>query len=439
MTTRPTTLVESDQLAQAALNVIRNETLVPRGKRWLFSRLSKASRDYERAVQEITARRRESREKAVEQRIAKERADANAVFERAETSAQQTHAEELAHARQPYNETETQARSERDAAIAAANLVYQQMMDKANRLYLQEAATIDQQRNELVAEAKALRDEAYAALEAKRKADMAQIARDLKTIPLEGPMRIVEDREAWPADERKKALIGIVDMAGRDDFGPEYADLCLRNVMGYVFQDRYLKPDAQHHRLMDVNLLEALVDLARRSPEKRPTIVKYMHDIVVQNPGHSSPTFIKNLTELYVIASSDIKTVYVDDPTENELIFDQMRAHIADSLKLTPRRSQVPPPLTGSGPAREASSVSDVDDDKKTPVMVRRHDEEITADVDVRDLVLFEPTEGPDDVAGEIPLASPDSQPTASSSPPPPSRPRPPGSRGKRRMTEDST
>ncbi|MEY4583462.1 MAG: hypothetical protein RL701_8165, partial [Pseudomonadota bacterium] len=66
MNTRSTTWVESDQLAQAAVNVLRNEELVPKNKRWPFSRVSKAYRDYDKAVQEITVRRREARERAVE-------------------------------------------------------------------------------------------------------------------------------------------------------------------------------------------------------------------------------------------------------------------------------------------------------------------------------------------------------------------------------------
>ena len=52
MTTRSTTLVESDQLAQAAATVLQTEDFIPRGKRWPFSRLSKAHRDYEKAVSE---------------------------------------------------------------------------------------------------------------------------------------------------------------------------------------------------------------------------------------------------------------------------------------------------------------------------------------------------------------------------------------------------
>lgn len=426
MSTRPTTLVESDQLAQAAVNVIRNEALVPKGKRWLFSRMSKASRDYERAVQEITTRRRESRQNAVEQKLSEERAAADAIFGQAEGTAEQVHAARVAQARRPYDETEARVRSDRDAAVAAANLAYQQAMDEASRVYQQETATYDQERNALISDAKAIREGAYAALEAKRRSALAQIARDMKTIPLEGPMRIVEDREAWPAEERKKALIGIVDMAGRDDFEMEYADLCLRNVMGYVFQDRYLKPDAQQHRLMDVNLLEALVDLARRRPDKRPTVVKYMHDIVVQNPGHSSAAFIRALTELYVVASSDTETVYADNPADNEHIFDEMRAHIADTLKLTPRRSQVPPPPPTNGTSsREAVAACDYDD-QLTPVMVRRADADITADVDIHDLLPVEPAETASPAAEVVEPSTPEASPPEVSEPadapsPPPS------------------
>lgn len=389
MTTRPTTLVESDQLALAAASVLRNEDFVPRGKRWPFSRTSKAHRDYDKAVQEITARRQEARESAVERKTRKAKADADTLFERAKTSAQAAHGEKIAVAKKPYDEVETQARSERDAAIAAANLAYQQKMEQANRVYQEEAATLDQERDGVIAGARSIHDEAYAAVEAARQVDMAQIAKDLKTIALEGPMRIVEDREAWSPDERKKALTGIVDMAGDEAIDAEYADLCLRNVAGYVFQDRYLKPDAQHHRLMDATLLEALVDLAQRSPVRRPAVVKYMHEIVAQNTGHSSPAFIKSLTELYVIASSDTLTSYAENPVENETIFETMRAHIADTLKLTPRRSQVPPAAASSGAARDAASAAS-DDDSKTPVMARPLEADITENVSIGDLLPIE-------------------------------------------------
>jgi hypothetical protein len=434
MTTRPTTLVESDQLALAAASVLRNEDFVPKGKRWPFSRTSKAHRDYDKAVQEITARRREARENAVERKIKKARAEADALFERAKSEAQTAHAEKIAEAKKPYDEVEAQARSERDAAIAAANLAYQQTMEKVNQVYQQETATIEQKRDVVIADARAIHDDAYAAVDAAHKADLAQIAKDLKTIPLEGPMRIVEDREAWSPEERKKALIGIVDMAGEETLETEYADLCLRNVAGYIFQDRYLKPDAQHHRLMDATLLEALVDLAQRSPERRPSVVKYMYEIVAQTPGHSSPAFIKNLTELYVVASSDTLTAYADNPIANESIFETMRAHIADTLKLTPRRSQVPPPAANSGTPREPTSAK-VEDDSKTPVMSRPLNADITADVNIGDLVLLD-TDDAQHVASET-ADQKSADPSATSSAPVP--PPPPLRRGTRARTPEGS
>jgi hypothetical protein len=134
-------------------------------------------------------------------------------------------------------------------------------------------------------------------------------------------------------------------------------------------------------------LVEGMVDLAMRTPDKRPTIVRYLHDIVVQNPGHSSPSFIKNLTELYVAASTDTMTTYHLDPVENENVFEAMRAQIADTLKLTPRRSQVASAPTQRTVTKTASA-SDTSDDHATPVRVR--DADITADVDIGDLVPVE-------------------------------------------------
>ncbi|HEX4351776.1 MAG TPA: hypothetical protein VHZ95_02655 [Polyangiales bacterium] len=441
MNTRPTTLVESDQLALAAASVLRNEDFIPKGKRWPFTRTSKAHRDYDKAVQEVTARRREARESAVERKTKKAKAEADATFERAKSDAQAVHGEKIAEAKKPYDEVEAQARRERDAAIAAANLAYQQTMEKANGTYQQEAATLDQKRDAVVADAKSIHVDAYAAVDAERKVDLTQIAKDLKTIPLEGPMRIVEDRDAWSPEDRRKALIGLLDMAGEETLETEYAELCLRSVAGYVFQDRYLKPDAQHHRLMDANLLEALVELAQRNPERRPSVVRYMYEIVEQSPGHSSPVFIKSLTELYVIASSDTLTTYAPDPIQNETIFETMRAHIADTLKLTPRRSLVPPPAANSGTPREpttATTATTDDDDHKTPVMARSN-ADITADVNIGDLLPLETDEAATPV-GDAEVAEKPAADAATTSNKPAKRPPPPLQRGARiRTPEGST
>jgi hypothetical protein len=186
---------------------------------------------------------------------------------------------------------------------------------------------------------------------------------------------------------------------------------------------------------MDVNLLEALVDLAGRTPDKRPTIVKYMHDIVVQNPGHTSPVFIRSLTELYVTASADARTIYDDDPNQNEAIFETMRAHIADALKLTPRRNQVSSPPADNVIARTAAPFGS-GDDQKTPVVTRPFDRDITADVELGDLVLVEASEAQEsgaDMVTPVYLTPPSSS-KAPPMPPGPSR------RGRRPHTpEDST
>jgi hypothetical protein len=417
MTLRPTTLVESDQLAQAAVNILKTEDFVPKDKRWLFSRSSKAHKDYEKAVQDIAARRRSARENAIEQKLKKERAEADAAFEQTKISAETEHDGKAAEARKPYDETEANARRERDAAIAAANLAYQQAIAAGARALQQETAALDQKRDALVSEAKAARAQVHAAIEAKREAELLQLARDMHTIPLEGVMRVVEDREAWPLEDRKKALIGVVDMAGREDHDTEFADLCLRNVAGYVFQDRFLKPEAQRHRLMGAYVLEAMVDLARRTPEKRPITVRYLHEIVVNNPGHTSPTFIRNLSELYVMASSDTDTVYARDPIENEKIIDGMREQIADALKLTPRRSQVPPPAADSA---QGALAANADAAPQAPTPKPPIDAEITADLDMRDLVPLEKADALDanaDAIVETPAAP--GLPSSKSRPPP--------------------
>lgn len=394
MNTRSTTLVESDQLAQAAATVLQTEDFIPRGKRWPFSRLSKAHRDYEKAVQDITARRRKAREDALSKRTNKERSEVDALFQTAEQSARGKHDEDIAQAKQPYDAVETKARAERDAAIAAANRAYQKVVEEADRVYQQEAASISQQRDEAIAAARQVRDDAYTKVDAHHQADMQQIDKELKTVSLEGLMRIVEDREVWSPEDRKRALIGMIGMAGREDADSEYATLSLQNVAGYIFQDRYLPEGAQHHKLMDVNVIEGLVELAHRCPEKRPTIVKYLHDIVAHNPGHSSQTFIKNLTQLYVAASTDAESVYASDPVENEKHFEEMLSHIADTLKLTPRRSQVHRGVGGA--LREPTQINrdQHDDDRNTPLFKQPSVADITADVNIDDLVQAEALEG---------------------------------------------
>ena len=416
---RPTTLVESDQLAHATVSILQSEDFVPKGKRWPFSRVSKAHKDYEKAVQDVTARRRTAREKSIEAHSNQQRAEVDASFGQAKTGAQAEYNAKIAEARKPYDEAEASARGERDAAIAAANLVYQQKLDVANRAYEQKAAILDQKRDALITAARNVQTEAHAAIEAKRKGELAQLAQDLKTIALEGPMRVVEDRQAWSVEDRKKALIGLVDMAGREDFDVEFAEVCLRNVAGYVSQDRFLPADAQRQRLMDASLLEALVELAQRTPDRRPIIVKYVHDIVTTNPGHSSPAFIKSLTELYVIASADTETVYARDPAENDKIFDSMRERIADTLKLTPRRSQVPPASGESAPKREAAPTNG--EEAHTPTS----ETEITAEVDVREL---QPLERSSTLGADAEAVVQDPTPTA-----PQSNPQPPPMPGVRR------
>lgn len=388
MTTRSTTLVESDQLAQAAANVLQTEDFIPRGKRWPFSRVSKAHRDYEKAVHDITARRRKAREDALSKRTNKERSEADTLFQTAEQSARSQHDEALAQAKQPFDAVESKARAERDAAIAAANRAYQMLVEEADRVYQQEASAISAKRDEAIGTARSVRDEAYAKVEARHQADMQQIEKELKTVALEGLMRIVEDREVWSPEDRKKALVGMIGMAGREDVDNEYTTLSLQNVAGYIYQDRYLPEGAQHHKLMDVSVLEGFVELAQRCPEKRPTIVKHLHDIVVHNPGYSSTTFIKNLTQLYVAASTDPDTVYAADPVENEKHYAEMLSHIADTLKLTPRRSQV---HRGIGATQVGPS--EHDDDRNTPLFKQPSLADITADVNIDELVHAEAME----------------------------------------------
>jgi hypothetical protein len=395
MTTRSTTLVESDQLAQAAATVLQTEDFIPREKRWPFSRLSKAHRDYDKAVQDITARRRNAREDALTKRTNKERGEADTAFQSAEQSARGKHDEDLAQAKQPFDAVETKARTVRDAAIAAANQAYQKVVEEADRVYRQEATAINQRRDDAIAGARTVREGVYAELELRHQADMAQIDKELKTVALEGLMRIVEDREVWSPEARKKALVGMIGMAGRDEADAEYATLSLQNVAGYIFQDRYLPESAQHHKLMDVSVIEGFVELAARCPEKRPTIVKYLHDVVAHNPGHSSPAFIKSLTQLYVIASTEADTMYAADPVENERVYDEMLSHLADTLKLTPRRNQV---HRGLSALRDQTQIGPLqDDDRNTPLFKQSTVADITADVNVDDLIQMDaeqPAEG---------------------------------------------
>lgn len=386
MTTRPTTLVESDLLAKAAANILSKDDLVPKGKRWPFARSSRAHREYEKAVQQIAARRQASRTKAVEQKNKLAKAEADNLLERALKSAEAARDEEAAEAKKPYDAVEAQARAERDAVIASAKLAYQQAVAAASRTYEELAASINQQRDVVIEQAKVLHRESYAALESERQADLAKVARELKSIPLEGPMRIIEDRQAWSLEARRKALAGLIDLAGVDDLEIEQAELCLRNVAGYVFQDRHLPAEAQHQKLMAASLLEALVAVALRNRRRRPLVVHCIHEIVIENPGHSSPALIRSLTHLYVDASADTQTLYSQDAVENETIVETMRAQIADTLKLTPRRSLVPPAPEASRSAATRAA-SELAGKQEAPTAAVR---EVTADVELGELVPVE-------------------------------------------------
>ncbi len=383
--------VESDQLAKAAANILRNDDFVPKGKRWPFARSSRAHREYEQAVQQIAARRQAARAKEVEEKAKLAKTEADSALERVVEGAQAAHAEKTAEAKRPYDEVEAQARAARDAAVADAALAYQRAVEAARSTYEQAAASIDQGRDAAIERAKVLHRGAYAAAEAECQADLTKVTRELKNIPLEGLMRIVEDRQAWPLEARRKALNGLIDLAGVDDLALEQAGLCLRVVAGYVFQDRHLPAEAHPQKLMAASLLEALVAVALRNRQRRPLVVHHVHEIVTQNPGHSSPALIKSLTHLYVDASADTQTHYSEDAVENETIVETMRAQIADTLKLTPRRSLVPPaPAASSGPA--AAAASDLTDEQGASSAAVR---EVTANVELGELIPVELDEAP--------------------------------------------
>jgi len=214
MTTRSTTLVESDQLAQAVVQVLRNDELVPKAKRWPFARVSKAYREYERALGDIAARRRDAREQAIQQALEQERVNLSDALARAEQAAQTAHDERLAKARKPYDEVEGKARAKRDAAIEKAEAAYREATAQAKRSLQEAQAELAQTRSAEIAQAQTEHAEACAALETKRVAEVESIEKELRTLPFEGLMRIVEDRQAWPREDRRKALIGLLDMAG---------------------------------------------------------------------------------------------------------------------------------------------------------------------------------------------------------------------------------
>jgi hypothetical protein len=206
-------------------------------------------------------------------------------------------------------------------------------------------------------------------------------------------------------------------------------------------------------------------------------IVESLHTIVKQNPGHTSAAFIKTLTELYLSASTDTVTMYREDPAENEAIFDSLRERIADVLKLTPRRRQVSSAQVSSAEAQEAEKlVSQVQhdaggpdasvqetkeheaeplaaeaamteqrepddqgpeeehpDDQETTRRVLSRDAEITADIDLGDLLPEESVDGlhfGKEAADESALP-------ASAEPPPPIA-RSAGRRGKRAHSPES-
>jgi hypothetical protein len=77
---------------------------------------------------------------------------------------------------------------------------------------------------------------------------------------------------------------------------------------------------------------------------------------------------------------------------ENEQHFEEMLSHIADTLKLTPRRNQVHRGIGGA--LREPTQVGPaLNDDRNTPLFKQASIADITADVNIDELVQAEALE----------------------------------------------
>lgn len=337
VTTRPTSSVESEQLAQAAAEVLQNEAFPDQRPGRSFSRPSKAQRDYDKVVREVVARRRWSREQALARHIEQEQAEAEATFLASERELQAKQEDELAQAAEPFDRMAAKARADCLAAIAAANKAYRQALADAEAGYRREAALVVQRHDAARARARSARDSARASIEARRQTELKQLETDLQTVSLEGLMRVCEDRAQQSPEIRRRALIALIEMAGKDDADARFVNVCLVNVAGYLFKEQYLPAREQHHRLMGPEVLETLARLAYRCQDRRPLIIRCLHDVVTQNPGHTSLEFIHSMTQLYMVVSTDSKTVYDRDPEQNAVRFDAMVAQISEILRLTPR------------------------------------------------------------------------------------------------------
>lgn len=359
MSIRPTTLMEGDQLANASVALLQQQE----GERALrdphlpFSLPSKALREYQRAVRETIGRRRQAREVVLAEQAYQERCEIDAALREAELDADCAHAEELAEIAVPFGEMEAKARAERDAAIAAANRAYEQVVQEAARAYEREAAVVRQKRDLTLSQARALREEAIASIESRLQADKLQLEEELQLVPIEGLRHVIEDRANWSAHERGKALLALIELAGRADASVRFTSVCMEHLYSGILADCYLnaEPGAGGGKLMSAEVLEQLVALAHRSADKRPVIVKCLHDVVAQHPGVGSASFVESLAQLYVKVSTDTLSTYADDVRDNERILETMLTQIGETLKRTPRQGSRADDALPAAPLTEAA------------------------------------------------------------------------------------
>jgi len=352
MPTRPTTLVEGDQLAQAAMALLKDEESVELDPSLPFSVPSKAQREYDRAVREAIGRRRQAREVVLAERAFQERFEIDAALNDAQLDAEAAQADELAEISAPFKDVETQARAERDAAIAAAERAYQQIVDEAVKTYEREAAVVHDKHSGRIAQANALRDEAYASIDARLQSDRLHLDEELQLVSIEGLLFVTEDRTRWSPTERGKALLALIGLAARPDADLRFTEVCLEHLYSNILQECYGSGEATAGKLMSARLVEALASLAHRCVDKRAMVVKCLHDIVVQHPGVSSPGFIESLTKLYVKVSAQADADHQRGRREADDQRHTILAQISETLKRTTHASvdrQAHPQARGEG------------------------------------------------------------------------------------------
>jgi len=330
---------ERVQLAEAAAALLQQDEPHTHSPHLPFAAPSRAQREYQRVVREALAKRRQVREATLAAAAYRARTQIDAAFDEARIETEAALAEALAESAAPFAAREATARAERDAAIAAAHRCYEQVVVEATRAYEREALAAKHDCDSALARQRTERDEAYEAVEKQRKLDALALEDELDLLRIEGLLHVIADRTSRTATERTKAVLALVELAGQADGGMRFTTACLDHVYSAMLEDCYLVASAQGgDSLSSGAVFECLTSLALRCRDKRPAIVKCLHDILAQHRGVRPSTLIGDLAQLYVHISSEAQPLEGHDAEAHAVQRETMLALLDATLQRTPRQ-----------------------------------------------------------------------------------------------------